>query len=125
VQINNPVPKWATISFSVARPLKLPQTLEGLSIPHGSAPYIFAYGRQPPANRDDPKKVQLGIHDEAGEFDADFLLESQDAPVVLSVSQVPPTVVNTVHGVSMFIAWGVVPFAGYVLNKPSSSCRCV
>ncbi|KAJ3212442.1 hypothetical protein HDU67_003836 [Dinochytrium kinnereticum] len=127
-------PSWASISFTVSHPFTV--TAQGsnsiLSSP-GLTSYVVGFSARPPSNRDSAATTGFAQHSSLpSSFSVDILplksaggggdnssitIAEPAKPILEFGSLRDNEYVNLVHGVLMFVAWGVAPFIGIFIAR--------
>lgn len=108
-------PPWANLAYSFSRPTRV-----GENVISADSRYIYAYGDSPGFQRDDWRSG-FAMHSEKGLLPP--LSYGGQAPTVNSTTTATQQFtaeyrnVVMIHGILMFVAWGVIPFAGIFIAR--------
>ncbi|KAJ3188127.1 hypothetical protein HK101_009165 [Irineochytrium annulatum] len=131
IPLQAPAPTWATISFSTSRPNVLNAANSGNSLNPSpkSTDYIYAFSSTSPRNADDPTRAAFSQHDFSDTFSGDLSAVASGTGGTISVTSAGPQRIlplgplgtddraSLIHGLIMFFAWGVSPFAGIFVAR--------
>lgn len=94
----------------------------------GTTNYLYGIGSSPPNGNPDSPSSSFGIHTSFGVFAADLTFPVANGGTFQSTgsgsTSTPPTLtnidkltINLIHGVIMFLAWGVGPYVGIFIAR--------